>query len=571
MNKSDSDLQQNHRPLSGARAIPQGARPMRKTTTPTLRIAAVSLAALLAVSGPAGAAWNPATPGQAAAPSYADEAAPAPSSAAGSSQSISAAPLSATANPDAAGYDKKFKKGPWYPVGNAASMPVLNASAGAAPPYMSGVCVMVQGYAYSTGCIASMQALDSLYNYVSYQFTQVMQWLEKIYNYMAAGEGETGTGIIGIMGKEHDLDRKFLEEQLALNHARMQELMMKSSYADAVAKKIQSYRACDDIVANTMARSASGGAAGRGGGGSAAKGVTENKVAKAMAGGTLSEAGQAGRVYAEHAAASNGYCSYEDVNYYNSDGSVKGPRNAFGCSAPGEMPDGDARAQSVFAPAHDYTKPAVVAKQTLTFTTAQKNAADASIRNIVSAFSPPALPKEREATDAGKLYLAKTKVFNARVSSAVHSLAAMADRRTPASIGSGASGTSGGSFLFWSWGANDWKTVYARVFGLSSADVPAQLSEADSLRFEAYLRYYDDSSQSDSWYAKQVEGGSGDDLLKEQLRMGSVELMMLYNIHQRMEENNMIQAAILSHMINPVSKDELLRSAQVAGSRVSTP
>lgn len=527
---------------------------MKKTSNRKLRTAALSLALTATLSGSAFAAWNPAT-GQTGSlpPASGSSPAAAPSPAPGS-QTIVAAPLSAGSNPDAT--PKNDGSGSF-----------------SAPGSTGGTVGVVTGYCKSVN-VAGYNQVENFYKFVVDASKSIYGELHAIYEYLAYGVAENASkaanGLIGTMIKEHDLDRKFLEEQLALNHVRMQELMMKASYANAAAGKLQDYRACDDIVANTLARSAGGGAAGRGGGSSAAKGETENKIAKTQAGGSGSQVAHASAIYKDHK--DKGYCSYEDVNFYKPDGTIdtaKGTRNAFACSAPGSMPDADARAQSVFAPAHDYTKPEVVAKQTLTFDkngsgTAQKQAADDAIRNIVSSFSPPHLTKEQESTDAGRMYLTKTKVFNARTSSAVHALAAMADRRTSSNIGSGSANTSGGSFLFFKWGKDDWKTIYARVFGFGSvADVPAQLSEADALRFEAYLRYYDDSTKDDSWYSKQVEGGSGDDLLKEQLRMGSVELMMLYNIHQRMEENNMIQAAILSHMINPVTKDELERSAHM--------
>lgn len=518
---------------------------MNKPSRRKTQIAALSASISIAFSGAAFAAWNPLT-GQAS-PAPANTTQPAASTQDGaSSQAITIPALSSNANPNAKPLNDGSGAGP----------------SGGGTLGMGAIVKVVKGYGF-TPDIATQSGMNQFYNFVVDASKQIYGELHAIYNYLAYGIVENtaaaGKGLIGTINKNHDLDRVALEEQFALNHARMQELMMKQAYANKVVGQVQDYRACDDIVVDSLARSANGGGAyGRGSGSSAAKGETEAAVAKSSAGGTMSEISTASKIYAEHKA--DGYCSKEDVFY--SDGKK---RNAFDCEKPGEMPDGDSRAQSIFAPAHDYTNPSVVAKQTLTFGNGgkHKKAADASIRNIVSAFSPPALPKDAESTDAGKLYQGKTKVFNARVSSAVHALAAMADRRIPGDIGSGATSTSGGSSFF-SWGGDKWKTVYARIFKINDADVPEKLSEADSLRFEAYLRYYDNSTLGDSWYTQKVEDGEGDDLVKEQLRMGAVEMLMLYNIHQRLEENNMIQAAILSHMINPITKSDIEQTGRSA-------
>lgn len=532
---------------------------MKSISSRNLRIAALSLALSGAFSGSAFAAWNPAAPGQA------DPSAPAAApDGSASSQTINTQALIAGANPDSAGYDVKFKKGPWYPKmpagsSSTGSASTYSAAAGsAAPPYLSNVCIMVQGYAYSTGCIASMAALDSLYKYTAYQFTNVITELNNIYNYLAYGIAQDSTkaskGLIGTIIKEHELDRKYLEEQLALNHSRDQTLAMKQAYATNVAGKIQDYRVCDDLVRDLQAQtSGGGGAVGRGGGGSVAKGNTERQVAASSAGNATTLVGQSAQIYNNHA---QKYCAPEDLKY--SDGTA---RNAFQCSAESTMPDGDARAQSVFAPAHQYYNPTAVAKQNLTFTAAQKQAADDTIKNIVSAFSPPALPKKYEQTEAGKEFLTKAKVLNARTSAAVHALASMADRRMPMSQ----NGAAGGGTVVgpWDFGDPNWIETYKRVFG-SQITVPSKLSEADSLRFEVYRRYYDSPTASGSWYKEKVASGDDSEKFREMLRIGSAQMLLMYNIHQRLEENNMMQAAILANIVNPVTKDEVSLSAKAA-------
>lgn len=515
---------------------------MKSTSSRSLRIAALSLALSGAFSGSALAAWNPVT-GQA------DPAgAPAGSAAATAgqtTQAITTAPLVAGANPDAA---------------------TLNHGSGAFPtgaPLISGTGTTVQGKAWGVDIArhsVMTKSFSTIYNYMIDASKTIYGELHAIYNYLAYGIAEDATkaskGLIGTIIKEHELDRKYLEEQLALNHSRDQTLAMKQAYATNVAGKIQDYRVCDDLVRDLQAQtSGGGGAVGRGGGGSVAKSEIEASVAKSQAGNEMTQVGHTERIASTHKAS---YCSEDDLKY--KDGTA---RNAFGCTAISSknMPDADARAQSIFAPAINFKDKNAILKQNLTYNADQKQAAADAITNIVAAFSPPAMPKTFEQTEQGKAFLAKTKTFNARISSAVHALSSMADRRVAMNQNvSGGGGTVVGS---WDFGDPNWIETYKRVFG-SQITVPSKLSEADSLRFEVYRRYYDNPTASGSWYKEKVASGDDSEKFREMLRIGSAQMLLMYNIHQRMEENNMIQAAILSHMINPVTKDELQQASKAA-------
>lgn len=388
---------------------------------------------------------------------------------------------------------------------------------------------------------------------VTNQFFEINQHMADVRGYLTNGDGETGKGVIGAITKTADADRKFQEENMANEHARMQVLAMNQAMAIRVAGAISNPRDCYELPKRVGARMGGGGA-----GSNVPKGRTEAKVAATNAGNQPSPVAHAAAVYGNHKA--NGFCSNEDANYA---GVTTGDasRNAFGCEAAGPMPDGDARAQGLFVPAHDYTAAASAKKVSVTFDngaaasggSTQRNAADESIANIVSRFSPPALPKNVEQTPAGRILLTKQKIFNARLSTSINALSTIAAMRDASANPMSA------QTLARVWGA-DVDAVYSRVF--PGVQKPEKPSEIEVLRYEVMRRYAD---YGDSSWA--VEGSKVSDPAKRQLMQmetEAVQLNLLYQIHSRLGENNAIQAAILAQLVNPISKEELERSARGA-------
>lgn len=388
---------------------------------------------------------------------------------------------------------------------------------------------------------------------VTNQFFEINQHMSDVRGYLTNGDGETGRGVIGAITKTSDADRKFQEENTANEHSRMQVLAMNQAMAIRVAGAISNPRDCYEMPKRIGARMGGGGA-----GSNVPKGRTEARVAATGAGTQPSEVAHAAAIYGNHK--NNGFCSSEDTRYA---GVTTGDasRNAFGCDAAGPMPDGDARAQGLFVPAHDYTNAAEARKVSVTFDNGQavngartqRNAADETIANIVNRFSPPALPKHVEQTPAGRILLTKQKVFNARLSTAVGALSTIAAMRDAAA------NPMSSQTLARVWGA-DVDGVYSRVF--PGVQKPEKPSELEVLRYEVMRRYAD---YGDGSWA--VEGSKQSDQTKRQLMQmetEAVQLNLLYQIHSRLGENNAIQSAILAQMVNPISKDELEKSARAA-------
>lgn len=387
---------------------------------------------------------------------------------------------------------------------------------------------------------------------VNNQFYNINQYLADIHAYLTNGDGDTGRGVIGTITKTMDAQRKFSEEDTANEHARMQVLSMNQAMATRVAASISNPRDCYELPKGMGARMGGGGGAT-----AASKGRIETNLAKEGAGTKTSEVAHAAAVYGNHSA--NGHCTAEDAKYAGVNGG-SADRQAFGCTAPGKMPDGDARAQSLFVPAHDYTKADAPERLSLTFDNGQKvngpsqaMSADETIANIVARFSPPALPKGVEQTPQGRVLLTKQKVFNARLSPAVNALSTIAAGRD--GVNNPMSDTMRKSV----WG-DEVAGVYGRVFpGLK---VPVKPSEMEVLRYEVMRRYADYGGGS--WNEKMVSNSDPAARSKMQLENQAVQLNLLYQIHSRMEENNAVQAAILSHLVNPITKSDLELAAQGA-------
>lgn len=380
---------------------------------------------------------------------------------------------------------------------------------------------------------------------VNNQFYAINTYLSQIYEYMRVGSGDpdNGTGLIGTMKVIWEETQAFNEANGKMNAQMNRVTSVDAAVANRVAASMPDSRACSEIPRVMGARMAGGG----GGGSRAARGGLERIVANSGAGTAPSSLNQAGDVFSTHATK---YCSTPDIQFTNGQA-----HTAFGCTAVSTMPDGDARVQSLFVPAHNYEQTAPSIAANLTFSTAdEKQAAKDSSKNIISAFSPPGLTREMEATPEGKQYLTRVKVFNTRISPAIHALAQIASYRFPdANIP---------SFL-----SDGWKAiatpVYGRIFpGMSVPDLP---SAAEVVRFEVLRRFADFGAES--WHQKIIQDNDQANLLRELNTTASVNLYVNWELHNRMEENNALQASILSQLVNPTSKQELdsaLRSVYTA-------
>lgn len=385
--------------------------------------------------------------------------------------------------------------------------------------------------------------LDMYYEFVAEvdnQFFAINTYLSEIYAYLTKGEGETGKGIIGVMGKIWQEQREFQETTMK-NQAQMNRVTQTdAAVSNRIAKNMPNPRNCSEIPRVMGARMAGGG----GRGGRASKGMIEKVVANNAAGTAPSSTAQAGEVYGTHAQAK--YCSKADITYTNGQ-----THAAFGCTAASTtMPDGDSRVQSLFVPAHDFETPSKALEANLTFSEPDHIQASAdSAKTLVASFSPIGLTKDVETTPDGKTYLSKVKVFNARVSPAVHALAQIAsmripDKNLPQFLSDGWKGTAG--------------PVYSRIF--PGMKLPDQPSDAEVMRFEVVRRFADFGP--DSWYQKLLDDDDETNQVRELNSTQAVALYLNWQIHNRLEENNAIQAAILAQLVNPVTKADMDTAAK---------
>jgi hypothetical protein len=211
------------------------------------------------------------------------------------------------------------------------------------------------------------------------------------------------------------------------------------------------------------------------------------------------------------------------------------------------MPDADARVQSLFVPAHNFMNTSEAKVQNLTFNTEQTQAAVDASKNIVSSFAPIALSADMEKTPSGKAYLSLVKALNARLSPAIHALASIASAREPLAALP--------AYLQDSWAIAS-SGVMSRIFpGMNPVTNP---SDAEVMRFEVMRRYADFGT--DSWHNKLIQDNDESNLWLEYNTTQAVNAYIEYELHQRYEESNALNAAILAQRVNPIT-EEMVRSA----------
>lgn len=389
---------------------------------------------------------------------------------------------------------------------------------------------------------------------VDNQFYAINTYLSDIYTYMASGEGDTGTGIIGAingnMNKIWAEQRPYMENMTGQQSSWERRNMLDGLSGAAILARTADPRNCSELPAAAGARMAGGGGSAR-----PSKGGTEARLAVQQGGSKTSDLAYANDAYLAHKA--GGYCSAEDARFPH-DRSV---RNAGGCSDADvhKMPDGDSRVQSIFRPAHDYADAAAVKKYgtSLTYNLGrssplpigdQAKAAEDAIATMVSRFSPPSLPKSVEETAAGKVLMTKIKVFNSRISPAIDFLTTSKSRLDVAQSTLPAAVLA--EML------SDFKEVYARLF--PGSDVPENVSDAEVMRYEVLRRYADPEGD---WTTTLTSTGDAAKVGQIQAQNQAVELYLLYNMHERQLETNALLSALVAQSVNPITRAEIEAAA----------
>lgn len=355
-----------------------------------------------------------------------------------------------------------------------------------------------------------------------------------LYSYLISGIGDVGTGVVGTISGNARAKMSHDETQEG-NQAAHYAAVDRTRDAEMIPAKRVINNSPDPSHCSEEAINMASGAAGAN---SDAALATAAQIAKSNA---KTAQNQAGTQPSDTAHAAK---VLEEMKKYASDIDAKEGRFASAGSA--GMPDGNIRTQSLFTPAHDYTKPDESAKQNLTFTKEQQEAADAVINNMVTRFTPPALPQAVEATPTGKVYIAKTKIFNARLSPAVMALSGIAARRAESPL-------SGNTQQGWQTASKEYSAIFPGV------NKPSAPSEMETLRMEVMRRY-----AGSDWLTDLKKNSNPARVAQEQAATDAVKLKVLYEIHNRMEENSAVQAAILSQLVNPVSRSEIDNIAQSA-------
>ena len=362
-------------------------------------------------------------------------------------------------------------------------------------------------------------------------FTMQMNFME-LYMYLISGIGDVGTGIAGTTSANS-------QSQMSHNEAAQ-------SNAEAHDKAIQRTREAEMIVADRVVADSPNPAH-----------CSEETIVKNMGtkgdsvDASIAGAKAAGKIAADlsksrnlknelaHSAAiiessTSLYCSQAD-------------QDAKRCSK-SIMPAANERVQSLFTPAHDYLNIAEAKKQTSTFDYGaangpQSKAAIEAASLITGKYSPPVIPKAVSETPLGKMYNAKYKIYEARLAPSEMILANIIARRTP----------SGSTSKTW----QQSQSVFSRVF--AGKTMPSSPSETEAVQLEVYKRFADSD-----WLTEVKKDDDMARVMQERTVTSSVELKILLDIHARLEENLAVRSAILTQLVNPVSKLEVETAAASA-------
>ena len=349
-----------------------------------------------------------------------------------------------------------------------------------------------------------------------------------IYSYLISGTGDVGTGIVGTISANAQSQMSHNEagggNLAAHDAARKREVRGEQVALERNVKTLGDPRECQEgLIKQQLGARAGSGEAALYAMNSSAKyqAIVAESLAK-----TPSESASAAAVMAAH---KSKFCGFDDAK--------------AGRCGTSQMPDGDIRVQSLFGPAGNYTAPAA-GSASLTFQPQHEEAAGASAVNIMGAFAPPVLPKAVSMTPAGRMYAAKYKIFESRLSPANMVLTGIAGRRAPATLSGGAKE---------SWDAV--KGEYSAVLP-QAGQAPDNPSEAELLRFEVMRRY-----AGSKWLSNVQKSGDPAAAMREVAYNDAVELKVLYDMHQRLEEDNAVLAGVLAQMTNPVTRQGLNEAA----------
>lgn len=381
---------------------------------------------------------------------------------------------------------------------------------------------------------------------------QISNTLNQIYAYLISGSGDTGTGIVGTMNKIWSQQRPYMEAVGSISDTTNKSLAKEAPAAHVIAQRMPDPRSCSDLVRNAGPRSGGGG-----GGAKISRAKTELALSNNGAGTKISDNAYSTEIYS--AVKDLKSCSKKDVGYLDASGNQVKNRGAFGCTASGDYPGADSTVASILKPAYNREKisdgdqEALIKSYSLTLNKDQKALAERAGVNLVSAYQPPALPKDVENSPVGRAFLAKVKAYETRVSPGMVAVA----QHTEAISESSESGPQTKITQAWIDSAKD---VYARIF--KGYTPPANPSADEVARFEVFRRYSDFGSGS--WDEELSQDQDSGRILQMMARSQAVELKLLHGLYEEAKLTNQLNTAILAQLTNPITTAELKVAAEKA-------
>ncbi|MBU2708733.1 conjugal transfer protein TraW [Zooshikella marina] len=223
------------------------------------------------------------------------------------------------------------------------------------------------------------------------------------------------------------------------------------------------------------------------------------------------------------------YCDHIDYKAYG---------GSKACPSISEMPGGDKRIDSLLVGAGKDGK-----EPDLTFDPKQIDAARMYVKNSVRRSVGAQLKKGEADTTAGAQYIGLLNQYNAVISAAADPQESMIARSVPSNATK--------ELLSEALKSSASSKIYFDQFASKVAKQKKIMSEREFEEFEAGRRY------SNVEYQRDLQEMSGDNLIREQIRVLAYQNWLLLKTKNNIEKNNIISGQILASMARKEFKPEL--------------
>lgn len=167
---------------------------------------------------------------------------------------------------------------------------------------------------------------------------------------------------------------------------------------------------------------------------------------------------------------------------------------------------------------------------------------------------------EAKASQGGILYMLDYNRYNARATAATDALADILGFGVAMDVEGASMDMSGAEPFLRTWGSN--RAEYEQIFGAGT--FPEVPSERELIRFAVFKSYASVQEGQES------AALTPEEVSKELLAVTAVSARVNYAILERLEKQNVLLAALLSHQMDPLTSGQMKeRSAAVGGQRAS--